>query len=829
MADCLKLIDDANNGRLTDQELSDIIEDLQSAKNAQRAASKLESVEESIFERGAYLVKEAELAAKIEKRNRYINILREKNLLELADRADKAVNDPSLGLEAALVGVNAGFEGALRSVDSLMNSLGGQYFGGMIADLKKAKLLTDFNTMRKDLEIEVSRALANLNKKVPETDIDASPKAQKIAKIMFKYQRTALHRENKAGAFIRLKEGRVVRASHDPSKLTKVGKDAWVDYMSEGGRINWSKTANGDFANADDAAKRGFLERSYQAIVTGNRIGSDKTELSKAFTGSKNLAKARSESAVFTFKDADTWYEYDQQFGRGSLREAFVQDLQGSMRSIALLEQFGTNPEELFKRVQKKLLDKHQNDLKKSQRLQRKNSILNFNAMLDEVTGDVNIGSHTKLARYLHFYRAIQTMAKLGGAAVSAFSDVAFMASNRMYQGRSLMDAWGDSFSALFRGMNQGEMREFADRLGVGLESQLGDFMSRFNASDDIPGNTSKLLNKFFKLNLLQPWTEANKRGVTLMIANDLGREASKTFDNLAPDLQRLLSIYGIDAVKWNAVRKGVKKGPDGRDYIVPGEIPDESVRENMFNLLTNEAEFSVPSPGARERAILRQGYRPGTFAGEAIRFVGQFKSFGVLGITKNIGRHAYGTGAKNKREIFARGVGGNLGLINTIVGTTVMGYFVMQAKEVMKGREPRPASPETFLAAALQGGGLGIYGDFLFGRATRFGGGTLETAIGPGIAAGFEGLDLMLRYRDQLLTGDEDVRGDAVRFFKSNMPLANLFYTQQALDYMIWYQLQETINPGYLQRMEQRIRRENNQDFIVPPSSVVATGGGFR
>jgi len=829
MADCLKLIDDANNGRLTDQELSDIIEDLQAAKNAQRAASKLESVEESIFERGAYLVREAELAAKIAKRSRYIDILREKNVLELADRADKAVNDPSLGLEAALVGVNAGFEGALRSVDSLMNSLGGQYFGGFTADLKKAKLHTEFNTMRGDLELEVSRALANLNKKVPETDIDASPKAQKIAKIMFKYQRMALHRENKAGAFIRLKEGRVVRASHDPSKLTKVGKDAWVNYMSEGGRINWSKTANGDFVNADDAAKRGFLERSYQAIVTGNRIASDKTELSKAFTGSKNLAKSRSESAVFTFKDADTWYEYDQQFGRGSLREAFVQDLQSSFRSIALLEQFGTNPEELFKRVQKKLLDKHQNDLKKSQRLQRKNSILNFDAMLAEVTGDVNIGSHTKLARYLHFYRAIQTMAKLGGAAVSAFSDVAFMASNRMYQGRSLMDAWGDSFSALFRGMNQGEMREFADRLGVGLESQLGDFMSRFNASDDIPGNTSKLLNKFFKLNLLQPWTEANKRGVTLMIANDLGREAGKTFDNLAPDLQRLLSIYGIDAVKWNAVRKGVKKGPDGRDYIVPGEIPDESVRENMFNLLTNEAEFSVPSPGARERAILRQGYRPGSFAGEAIRFVGQFKSFGVLGITKNIGRHAYGTGAKNKREIFARGVGGNLGLINTIVGTTVMGYFVMQAKEVMKGREPRPASPETFLAAALQGGGLGIYGDFLFGRATRFGGGTLETAIGPGISAGFEGLDLMLRYRDQLLTGDEDVRGDAVRFFKSNMPLANLFYTQQALDYMIWYQLQETINPGYLQRMEQRIRRDNNQDFIVPPSSVVATGGGFR
>ena len=236
-----------------------------------------------------------------------------------------------------------------------------------------------------------------------------------------------------------------------------------------------------------------------------------------------------------------------------------------------------------------------------------------------------------------------------------------------------------------------------------------------------------------------------------------------------------------------------------------------------------------MPSPGARERAILRQGYRPGTAAGEAIRFVAQFKSFGVLGITKNLGRHTYGTGIKQRREIFTRGLGANAGLINTIVGTTALGYMVLQAKEAMKGRAPRPPAARTFLAAAMQGGGLGIYGDFLFGQANRFGGGALETAIGPGINTAFDAIDLTMRFRDQVLTGDEDVRGDLVRLIKSNTPLANLFYTQQALDYMIWYQLQESINPGYLSRMERRIKRENDQEFFIPPSSVVATGGGFR
>jgi hypothetical protein len=741
--------------------------------------------------------------------------------MALAERADEMTGDPSLGLEAALVGVNAPFEGATRSVDSITGALVNSYAGGMIADLKKAGLLTKFNNMKGDFERQVANVLGDLNLKTPVGVAEASADAKAMGKILFKYQRAALQRENQAGSYIMLKEGRVVRASHDQRRLVKVGPDEWKNYIR--GKLDYEK-----MGIAPERIE-GFLDSAYEAITTGIRKEGDRTEISRAFKGPGNLAKKESAAGVFTFKSANDWYDYDQKFGKASLRESFMQDIQSASRATALMEVLGTNPEAMVERVQKRLMEKYRGDPKKLKRIKREAAAITFDGALAEVTGDVNIGSHTPLARYLHFYRSIQTMAKLGGAWISALSDVAFIASNRIYQGRSLLDAWGDGFTAVFKGMNKGEMRDFADRLGVGIEGQLGDFMSRFNAADDVPGQTAKMMSLFFKLNLLQPWTESNKRGVTLMIANDLGREASKSYAKLPDDLRRILGTYGIDQKGWEAARKGAKKGPDGRMYLVPGEIPDVKMRENMFALLVSEADNSVPSPGARERAIIRRGYRPGTFAGEGIRFLTQFKSFGVTALTKSVGRHMYGYGAKSMREQLQRGVGANMGIVNSIVGTTVLGYYVMQLKEVAKGREMRPPSPETFIAAAMQGGGLGIYGDFLFGEANRYGGGTLQTIAGPGIGTASEVIDLLQRTRGVVAGGDEDLRGDAIRLLKGNTPFANLFYTQQAMNYLVWYQLQETVNPGYLRRMERRIERENNQTYWMPPTSIIQTGGGFR
>jgi hypothetical protein len=122
------------------------------------------------------------------------------------------------------------------------------------------------------------------------------------------------------------------------------------------------------------------------------------------------------------------------------------------------------------------------------------------------------------------------------------------------------------------------------------------------------------------------------------------------------------------------------------------------------------------------------------------------------------------------------------------------------------------------------QGGGLGIYGDFLFGEFNKYGHSALATVLGP-TAAQFE--DFAKLY--SRATHGEKFAGQALNIALNNTPFANLFYTKLAMDYLFLFQLQESVNPGFLSRMEGRIMRENKQQFYVPPSGQIPTGGGNR
>ena len=83
---------------------------------------------------------------------------------------------------------------------------------------------------------------------------------------------------------------------------------------------------------------------------------------------------------------------------------------------------------------------------------------------------------------------------------------------------------------------------------------------------------------------------------------------------------------------------------------------------------------------------------------------------------------------------------------------------------------------------------------------------GLLQTATGAG---------LRQDEQDQRSLGP-----DAIRFAQANTPFANLFYTRAALDYLIWFRLQEAANPGYLARYEERMRREHDTTFMLSPTA---------
>ena len=112
----------------------------------------------------------------------------------------------------------------------------------------------------------------------------------------------------------------------------------------------------------------------------------------------------------------------------------------------------------------------------------------------------------------------------------------------------------------------------------------------------------------------------------------------------------------------------------------------------------------------------------------------------------------------------------------------------------------------------------MGIYGDFLFGEMkNRFGGNPISTFLGPTAGAANDLFDLFGRVK-----AGEDPSIQAWRFLMNNFPGINLFYTRIALDYLILYRVQESLSPGYLRRLERRVREENEQEFLVFPSQAV-------
>ena len=154
----------------------------------------------------------------------------------------------------------------------------------------------------------------------------------------------------------------------------------------------------------------------------------------------------------------------------------------------------------------------------------------------------------------------------------------------------------------------------------------------------------------------------------------------------------------------------------------------------------------------------------------------------------------------------------------------TGLGYLSMAAKDIAKGREPRdPFRLDTMTAAMVQGGGFGIYADYLFARVNRFGGGPLETAAGPMAGDIADIIELWNRSREYATGASSDAPDvEAWQLLKNNTPFINLFYTRAAIDYLLLYHIQEALNPGSLRRMEQRLKKEQGQEFILPPSEVV-------
>ncbi len=777
-----------------------------------------------------------ELAAVIERRNAALNLnARLKATSFINQFREKGLDFE--GFAALLVGSQRVRIGARISVDAEAKAFRGEFVGGLLADLEKSGLKNQFISGRFDRDIY--DALWRMGSDQPDMT-GLSAEVVQMAEIVNKYQTASRNRRNRFGAWIRDLQGYITRQNHDMFKIRAVSQDEWVNLVKD--KIDLPKMIR--LGIIDETNPIGSLQSMYNDFAAGSHLKplAGEEDIIALGRGS-NLAKRESVSRTLYFKDGLAAYDYHAQFGTRRLAEEVLIGLDGSARSAALLKTLGTNPEATLTR----LLDEYEESLKtmperydkfRSQR----GAIMNFLAQVD---GSVFIPGNVRAAKVNAFLRSWTNMAKLGGAVISSISDLAGYAAELRYaQNKNMFSGLLDSVSALTKGRAKGERAEILGSLGVFYETVSSGVSARFDSPELVNGKMAAAMQTFFRLNGLAWWTEVLRDGAALSHSNYMAMQASKGFNDINPELRRLLTLYNIDEGKWDLMRMGQMRSTDGKMYMTPdalNTLPQESLEnyirsvgrtvspasvqnliddlsQTMRAMFIDRAHLAVLEPNARNRAFMLRGTKPGTVPGEILRYIGQFKSFSVAITQSVLGREVYGRGYDTIGEYLRKGRGDMLGLANMIAIYGLLGYGAMSVKELIKGREPRdPLNPQTIIAALAQGGGLGLYGDFLFGEYSRFGKSLVSSVAGPVAGAADTIAELYTRVRN----GD-DTAAVAFKALLDNTPFNNLFWLRPLLDYTILFNIQESLNPGYLRRMERRVERENEQQFLFKPSEVI-------
>lgn len=838
LTQCEKTVNAAAGRNLSEDEMGRLVSDMENTVKRIRAENEGISLEAAALRAAEELSNAEKLANVIEARNKALNTRIAAQ--RLAFIRDSFPDRPDIGLSAILVGRNEARTGSRSSASAEQFQLRSKYLSGLNHDLEQAGVLKYLSSGSNDAE--VADAMWRLGK--GEATDGMMKESVKIAEIITKWQESARLDANKAGAWIRKMPGYIARQGHDMMKIRAAGFAAWRDAILP-------KLDKATFEGVAD--QDAFLRSVYDGLASGVHLASEKPDWMKGFKGSRNVARRASQERVLHFLDGRSWYEYNREFGVGSVREAIYGGLEASARNTGLMRILGTNPENMVNY----LADTISADLKGNEKAlaafndARRSTIKNEMA---EVTGQTNIPGSSALARFGSTTRAVDSMLKLGGAMISSFNDLASNALELRYQGKNFMSALTESIQGRLKRYSTEEQKEILSSLGVYADSMRDEILQRFSGDVTLPGKVARLQRQFFRLNGLNWWTDASRNTTATMTSHWLAGNAKSPHATLNPDLKRALDLHGIGEPEWNIYRTMDMKGSEGRTFMTPDgidSVPDDVIAKYVAdkNVTVNERSIAnarselgdklrgyildrvmvaMTEPTARTRALMKQGTQPGTVQGELIRFIGQYKSFTASFMQQALGREVFGRGytpaplgqsrwGSVSNALFKSGKGEMVGLAQVALWMTFFGYLSMQTKLMLKGQTPRPADAKTFLAAAAQGGGLGIFGDFLFGEANRFGNGPITSLAGPVAGSADQLVTLFQKAR----SGDAKA-GDFFRFTVDHTPFINLFWSRPILNYLFLNQLQESLSPGSLHRYEQNIRKNQGNDFLIPPSQFM-------
>lgn len=845
---CRAIAAKAANGKLLESEIMDVFASIDARRARLEAEGMSTGKAARIRKWAAEEGERTKIAAAMQKRHAALNVvIREKVNRQIGGMIAGGM-PPHQAIRAVLEGINSPLAGSRASVHANVQAYEARYLGGIFADLERdrphlARMLNDAR-LDSDTLTEMWELREGGSPGSTKND-DAKYLAKKFAEYA-ELSRTEL---NRLGASIGKLDGWAGVQMHDPISMIKAGKEAWVGRIAV--LLDHGRTFPEGISSREAIDVLGDI---YDTIITGipnKATGAEKGQR----VNPANLAKSLGASRVLHFQDAKAALAYREQFGYGNTISGMFAHLRNSAQKAGAMETLGPNPEIMFRSVaaglQRAIRDsKSIPDAQKQPMIDKLNTEAGtLKSAIDVSTGLVSRPVNVTMAKIGSDARALQVLGKLGAALPSSFGDTFTAAIASQFRGSGFFGGLMDQLGGVMRGRPKEEQAQISYLYGEGFDGMLGHIANQGYASDGPLGALGRMQEGFFKWNGLTWWTDVNRSVSARVIGAELGMHAGTAFSELPAALRHVMGQAGISSEEWDVLGKVALRLDNGKPYLTPDrvrELPDDAIAPlaaarlqaiakrggpdmpqrvaealgdarrklevKLLSYVADQTSYAVVETDARTRRYTTAGLRAGTMGGEVIRLIMQFKGYPAGFSTRVLGRAIYGQKSGPKSLEY-------WGHITTMLGgLMVAGYMSTVAKDMLKGYWPprNPADPRTILAAWQQGGGLGIYGDFLFSKVNRFGGSLQESLAGPTLGEVGQLWDIYNDARNFGMSGGEDKFSWSSAFSTAmgSVPYANLHVLKPALDFMIINSIRDALSPGSVEKQIRTRRKEYGQSF---------------
>lgn len=640
---------------------------------------------------------------------------------------------------------------------------------------------------------------------------------------------------NAAGGSVGKMEKWGLPQAHDVYAVRAAGKEAWVAEVLP--RLDRARMVDGETGlPLGDVELITALGEAWESIVS---LGANRRAPGSPL-GMGSVATRRTDSRFLIFASADDWLAYAKAYGDGDPFSTMMGHLDELARDIAQMHILGPNAAAQFAwlkdaALREALLEESAGVKGAADRA--KGYVRTAEDMLGHFTGATATPINSKLAGWGATSRALLTAYSLGSAVLSDVSSAPYFgAMARSYAGLSKRGDMGQ-FIKLLNPAGV-DARKTARRTGFVNEQATDGFLRAthdnlrlLTVGERVDGGLNALGRRLpaavLRLQGLTPYNAARKRSFRFEFMGALHDRRGQTITDLtkgdAEDqaFATWLQARGFSEADWAAIRAApVWEPAKGAQFLRPTDIEDETLALRLAGAIDMETRFAAPETTLWTHAKLLGSERPGTVMGEVRRSWAMFRSFSLTAT------HLYAEEAALRgQKAVAPNAATAVTLASHLVWLTLAGAVGLQVRELTKGNDPRPMdSPKFWGAAMLQGGGMGIFADFLYAAEARNGASASQIAafgpggqavadifgatVGNGIAVG---ADLIEGKPLDEAVADAHVGRDVSNLVRRYTLFSTLWWTRAAWNRAVADNVQRLLDP---EAEEERRRKRQERDY---------------